>query len=533
MHKVTLDLLSSTFDKLESNNNLLRALSTSELYGILKFHLVLESHDFNLCSFSDLCQGMTDIFHRQNQVTFALHTTPYMRQPWPFNEAVLIEPPPSYESFNNKWFSRSLKGNLMEQSFGGGMVSDGSGMGMRRVSSAPTNLQSPGGHGFAFGRKTHIMRWVFHALERLSVLMTAMKRTNSAYRDVLRLIEKEDLCKPGWDSSADARWERVRSCQALLPSAARIRWETFFVRESDYKACCKLFESVSRVHEMLEYNSVGPILASAGARMNPPLSEEAMVQAFSSLPPPETEFVRNCSAFADIAGDDEILLQMIVRAMRPVIFADSQIILREGTVATSMYLIKRGTCVVRVEGRTVAELRDGDLVGDAEIVRSVLRCADALAVGSCELLQLTRADLNELLIWHPALRQHLQQHSQARFDAVAAIRREAGLPPLPGATLAGAGRRGEEDGDDEWDGLSVAKSALPPADPNGPVLKGLRDLVLGTAAPAAQQPVRERDARRQRRPHVLPVAHPPRRPPREHAPRLELLDKALAGEAPP
>ena len=332
-----------------------------------------------------------------------------------------------------------------------------------------------------FERKSHIMRWMFSTLERLFVLLDAMKRTNGAFRDVLRLIEKEDLCKAGWDSSADVRWERVRSCQALLPSAARMRWETFFVRESDYKACCKLLASVSRVHEMLcSEESLSTFFVSAAAQANLSMSVDAVAQAFASLLPPESDFVRNCSAFADIAGDDQILLQMIVRALRPVIFSDGQIILREGTVATSMYLIKRGTCEVRVEGRALGTLADGDLVGDAEIVRSALRWADVVAVGSCELLQLTRADLNELLIWHPALRQHLQQHSQARLDAFAAVRREAGLPPLPGAAFRA------DDGEDEWDGLAVASAALPPADPEGPVLKALRDLVLGTEAPAAQ-----------------------------------------------
>jgi CRP-like cAMP-binding protein len=326
---------------------------------------------------------------------------------------------------------------------------------------------------------------MFSTLERLFVLVDSMKRTNNAFRDVLRLIEKEDLGVAGWDSSADVRWERVRSCQALLPSAARMRWETFYVRESDYKACCKLLTSVSRVHEMLcTEDTLSTFYVSAAAQANSSMSADVIAQAIASLMPPESDFVRNCSAFADIAGDDQILLQMIVRALRPVLFSDGQIILREGTVATSMYLIKRGTCEVRVEGRTIGKLTDGELVGDAEIVRSALRWADVVAVGNCELLQLTRADLNELLIWHPALRLHLQEHSQARLDAFAAVRQELGLPALPGAARSPGGRA--DDGDDEWDGLTVANSSLPPADPDGPVLKALRDLVLGSEAPAAQ-----------------------------------------------
>jgi hypothetical protein len=310
---------------------------------------------------------MTEIFHRQNQVTFALHTTPYMRQPWPFQEAVLIEPPPTVEGAGT-WFSRSMKTGLGEHAGGRSeghapLISGLGALNLRRVSSAPTNLHSPA-RGFQCDRKSRTMRWMFSALERLSAILAAVQRTTAAFRDVLRRIEREDLGKAGgWgDASAEVRWERVRSCQALLPSAARMRWETFFVREADYKACCKLLASAARARALLSAGGLGPFLAAAGAQQRPPLAEEAVAQAFAGLPPPETDFVRGCAAFADVARDDQVLLQMVVRALRPVIYSEGQIILREGTVATSMYLIKRGACAVRVEGRTVATLRDGDLV---------------------------------------------------------------------------------------------------------------------------------------------------------------------------
>ncbi|MBI3980084.1 MAG: cation:proton antiporter [Chloroflexi bacterium] len=128
------------------------------------------------------------------------------------------------------------------------------------------------------------------------------------------------------------------------------------------------------------------------------------------------DLVRGVSFFADLP--DEVVAT-ITGALILRTYLEGEVIVAEGEVGDSLYLIGRG--VVEVSTTTaagervlIATLRAGEVVGEMALLTSRRRLATATALTPCNLLQLRRSDLRRAMRTHPLLHQVLAEAYKQR-----------------------------------------------------------------------------------------------------------------------
>ena len=90
------------------------------------------------------------------------------------------------------------------------------------------------------------------------------------------------------------------------------------------------------------------------------------------------------------------------RAARPVSLAAGQVLLEEGEVADSVYVLQTGRLEVLVAGRLVRELAPGAVLGELAVLTGGRRSATVRARRDATLLEVTAADFDALLLDDPA-----------------------------------------------------------------------------------------------------------------------------------
>ncbi|HWI43950.1 MAG TPA: cyclic nucleotide-binding domain-containing protein [Nocardioides sp.] len=88
------------------------------------------------------------------------------------------------------------------------------------------------------------------------------------------------------------------------------------------------------------------------------------------------------------------------------------------TPADKAYIILEGTASVRKDGKEIAQLGPGDIVGEAAIVGNKLRSATIVALTPLDTIHLTDQTLRELDAEWPTFHQALVEVAQSRVDAV-------------------------------------------------------------------------------------------------------------------
>jgi len=87
----------------------------------------------------------------------------------------------------------------------------------------------------------------------------------------------------------------------------------------------------------------------------------------------------------------------------------------EDTPADKAYIILSGTVSVRQDGKEVAELGPGEIVGEQAVMNHSLRTATIVAVTPLELIHLSDEAMQRLAIEMPSFRQALDKVAQERF----------------------------------------------------------------------------------------------------------------------
>ena len=95
--------------------------------------------------------------------------------------------------------------------------------------------------------------------------------------------------------------------------------------------------------------------------------------------------------------------------MRPRRFEPHEVLCEAGEPGDSLLLIESGFARVVLDGRTVAKLRRGDVVGEMSLVTGEPRSATVVAAVPIDALELRRQDFARLLARHPALLANLNQ----------------------------------------------------------------------------------------------------------------------------
>jgi CRP/FNR family cyclic AMP-dependent transcriptional regulator len=76
--------------------------------------------------------------------------------------------------------------------------------------------------------------------------------------------------------------------------------------------------------------------------------------------------------------------------------AEGQILMKEGDYSTELIAIEEGTADVIQNGKTVASLKAGDLIGEMGLLRREPRNADVIATSPMRLLKLTHWEIRRM-----------------------------------------------------------------------------------------------------------------------------------------
>jgi voltage-gated potassium channel len=127
------------------------------------------------------------------------------------------------------------------------------------------------------------------------------------------------------------------------------------------------------------------------------------------------EFIEKVPFFK---GASQELIREIALELRPVTFTPGDYIFRAGEIGWHMYFISRGIVeVVASDGQTVlAKLSDGDFFGEISLLFSQPRTAGIRAVNYCDLYELGKATLEQILAHYPDFAMHIRNEAHKRRD---------------------------------------------------------------------------------------------------------------------
>lgn len=101
---------------------------------------------------------------------------------------------------------------------------------------------------------------------------------------------------------------------------------------------------------------------------------------------------------------DPSLREALAHALVPVRMPAGKVVVREGDVSDTFYIIERGEVVVTVDGRELRREEDGDFFGEIGLLLDVPRTASVTAVTDVELLTLSREEFLAAMSGDPGLR---------------------------------------------------------------------------------------------------------------------------------
>ncbi len=76
--------------------------------------------------------------------------------------------------------------------------------------------------------------------------------------------------------------------------------------------------------------------------------------------------------------------------------ADGQILMKQGDYSTELIAIEEGTADVLRDGRKVASLGDGDLIGEMGLIEHTPRNADVIATSPMRVMKLTHWEVRRM-----------------------------------------------------------------------------------------------------------------------------------------
>ncbi len=121
-------------------------------------------------------------------------------------------------------------------------------------------------------------------------------------------------------------------------------------------------------------------------------------------------------ALSRVTDFDAATIEKLAGVGRPVNIPEGWAVVIEGTPADKAYIILEGTMEVRRKKEPIAELSDGDVIGEMALVNGKLRNATVVAKTPVKALHLTDTDVAELLEHDPDFASKLQQKATERLD---------------------------------------------------------------------------------------------------------------------
>lgn len=122
--------------------------------------------------------------------------------------------------------------------------------------------------------------------------------------------------------------------------------------------------------------------------------------------------------FSDLEGEafQEVVARLVPRAL-----SAGEVLFREGDPGESIFVVTSGTLRVARGELFLAELAEGAFLGEGAFFSQERRNADVVAIGDCELLEIRRDDMEELMERYPGVEEALSEFYRQRvLDGVLA-----------------------------------------------------------------------------------------------------------------
>jgi small-conductance mechanosensitive channel len=108
------------------------------------------------------------------------------------------------------------------------------------------------------------------------------------------------------------------------------------------------------------------------------------------------------------------------------IYADGEVIVREGAPGESMFVVSKGEVKVTVaNGHEVARIKEGGYFGEMSLLTGEPRSATVIGAGDCMVLEITGATFREYVMSHPDVIEHLASAALERRRELDKSRAEA------------------------------------------------------------------------------------------------------------
>jgi CRP/FNR family transcriptional regulator, cyclic AMP receptor protein len=96
--------------------------------------------------------------------------------------------------------------------------------------------------------------------------------------------------------------------------------------------------------------------------------------------------------------------------------ADGQILMKQGDYSTELIAIQEGTADVIQDGKKIASLKDGDVIGEMGLIRREPRNADVIATSPMRVMKLTHWEIRRM-----------SDETLGRIKEIVAARRKEGV----------------------------------------------------------------------------------------------------------
>ncbi len=110
------------------------------------------------------------------------------------------------------------------------------------------------------------------------------------------------------------------------------------------------------------------------------------------------------------------VLYALVLKLEPIIFMPGDFICRKGDVGREMFIVDKGIVEVVVEGRAVAQMKEGAYFGEVSLLSmgdgGNRRTANIVSKGFSKLLVLHKSDLNEVMQSYQGLEATLRKAAE-------------------------------------------------------------------------------------------------------------------------
>ena len=120
----------------------------------------------------------------------------------------------------------------------------------------------------------------------------------------------------------------------------------------------------------------------------------------------DVERLRRLPLFGELDHHD---LSQLSRWVRAAEFADGDLLFEQGSMPHELFVVEEGSVEIRRDGRSVATLGPGDVVGEMGLLKLERRWASVVAVGHVRAVALGADDLASMSEQMPELADRLRE----------------------------------------------------------------------------------------------------------------------------